>query len=79
MSDARIDVVHFKAPPIVKEEIERIAKQTKRTVSTVTFYLVLRGLEGYHRDGELFGEEDELAFLRSDSKSRGKKGRSSNR
>jgi len=47
----------------LKEEIRRISALERFTESTVVFYLILRGLQAYAKDGKLFSAVSDDVWL----------------
>lgn len=60
--------IFAKVPPIVKQELERLAAQEHRTESTLFYYFLLRGLQAYREDGLLFEAVNEVEFLEQPAK-----------
>jgi hypothetical protein len=54
----------FKLPSALKAKVEQICAKEHRSVSSVFYYLLVRGTKAYLEDGMLIEDaEDELAFL----------------
>jgi hypothetical protein len=57
--------------PTVMDELKRIGKDTDRSNSHVGYALILRGIEAYHKDGQL-GSIRNLPFKKSKPRPRDK-------
>ena len=52
-TETRSEMLGVLVPPTLKEELERIATVEDRSLSSVGYLLLLKGLDAYQRDNDL--------------------------
>lgn len=52
-TETRSEMLGVLVPPTLKDELERIASREDRSLSSVGYLLLLKGLDAYQKDNDL--------------------------